>query len=226
MVRAVVVSMVLAGCGRLGFDGEEAYVPNGPGFCAQVTQDTFTNPGTSTFIDDFSVEPFTDRWFPVASCIAQTGGEIVASPPPSGDYCHAWTLGDYHLTCDSVTVRVAEVTTPVPRVQTLLYVYAITADTQLHALLEGGTFFVIHDELTATYDPTIDLWWRLREHDGLVLFEMSPDGLAWTERARTPTPVSLDHVQIAIGAGTYGDATVPDPGTARFRCFNVPPPCS
>jgi hypothetical protein len=221
VVRAVAVIVLLAGCGRLGFETDGEYTPNGPGFCAQAT---FPNPGTSDFADDFTIDPFTDRWFPVATCITQIDGEVVASPPAFGDYCHAWTLGDHHLTCDSVTVRVAEVTAMVPRAQTLLYISSITADAQLHVLLEGGSFLLVDDDVTAPYDPALDLWWRLREHDGVVFLEVSADGVAWSERARRPTPVSLDHVQIAIGAGTWGD-TVDNPGSARFRCYNVPPPC-
>jgi hypothetical protein len=220
VVRVVVVITLVCGCGRLGFDGDDG--PNGPGFCAQAA---FTNPGTSSLTDDFTVEPFTDRWFPVATCVTQIGGELVAAPPDGSSYCHAWTLGDHHLTCDSVTVRVGETLAPVLRAQTFLYINSTPDGAQLSVILEAGGFQLLEMGVPTPYDPVADLWWRLAEYDGELYFKTSADGINFVERARVPTPIPLDHVEIAIGAGTYTGA-VPDPGAARFRCYNLPPPCT
>ena len=175
-------------------------------------------------MDDFTT-PFTDRWRPNPTlCIDQVGTELVATPSnTTGQYCFATTLGDLHLTCDSVFVRVPEVTSPVLKVQTLIYVSSLTQAVSYNLLLEGGGLQM--GMATSPFDPVRDVWWRLGEHDGEVTFDASQDGLTWRELMRAPTPFSLDHVSISIGAGTY-DTPPASPGQARFRCYNVPPPCN
>jgi hypothetical protein len=67
-------------------------------------------------------------------------------------------------------------------------------------------------------------WWRLSELDGMLTFETSPDGVAFTTRGTAPDPFDLDSVSITLGAGEYR-ADVASPGSAAFKCFNLPPPC-
>lgn len=98
---------MLAACGRLGFgdttdagnsDGS-ASVDAPTGICATRT---FANAPASSFSDDFSTGTLADRWLPTAACVNQVGGELVATVPSStSQYCHAWTLASYHLTCDA-----------------------------------------------------------------------------------------------------------------------------
>jgi hypothetical protein len=116
--RALLGLGLLCACGRLDFDAQS---PNASaGRCATAT---FSLPAASTFADDFTTGVLTDRWHPVASCIAQASGELVATPSPTPtSYCHAWTNGDFHLSCDSIVVKVPEVTTETLGVQTFIYV--------------------------------------------------------------------------------------------------------
>ncbi|HUS29411.1 MAG TPA: hypothetical protein VMZ53_12920 [Kofleriaceae bacterium] len=232
-MRGLVAFCALAGCGRIEFsdvtDARPDAVP--PGFCATAT---FSNPPASSLHDDFSVDPFTDRWSPVnpmMPCIVQTGGELVATPDSQGLFCHAYTIGDVHLTCDAITVRVPEVTSPAELgIQTFMYAYVPAVDTSVAVIVEGGGLQIgvigkTGEQLAGSvFDPTQDRWWRLREHDGELAFDAAVDGIAWRELMRAPTPLSLDHVTIALGAGTY--KPVGPPGQARFRCYNVPPPCN
>ena len=44
-----------------------------------------------------------------------------------------------------------------------------------------------------------------------------------TERGNVQAGFPLDAVQIRIGAGVYND--YPSPGSAKFDCYNEPPPC-
>jgi hypothetical protein len=212
--------VVLAGCGRVDFDdvtardARDVDVPDAvpPGFCQTAT---FGNPAASSLQDDFTT-PYTDRWRPNPSgCISQNGTELVAAPTnPAGEYCFATTLGDVHLTCDSIFMRVPEVTNPILRVQTLIYVTSIPDGLTFNVLLEAGGLQMgglgSSQRDTAPYDPVLDVWWRLGERDGEVTFDTSQDGVSWRELMR---------------AGTY-DTVPPAPGQARFRCYNVPPPCN
>jgi hypothetical protein len=226
-----VALLLLVACGRVDFDDvkrdAKAIDAVPPGFCQTAT---FSNPAASALQDDFTTL-YTDRWRPnPTGCMSQNGTELVATPTnPAGEYCFATTLGDVHLTCDSIFVRVPETTNPILRVQTFIYVTTIPEGQTFNVLLESGGFQMGASggapRDNAPFDPALDLWWRFSERDGEVTFSASQDGVAWRELMHAPTTISLDHVGISLGAGTY--VTVPQmPGQARFRCYNEPPPCN
>ena len=230
-MRRVALIVLLSACGRRSFDEVDAARPDSvpQGFCATAQ---FANPAASSLQDDFTT-PYTARWRPNPQpCFNQVGTELVATPSNTmGEYCFATTLGDVHLTCDSVYVRVPEVTSPVLRVQTFIYVTSLIDGIAFQLLLESGGFGmgtpgVPSSAATAPYDPMNDVWWRLTEHDGELSFETSADFANWRELMRSPTVISLDHVGISVGAGTYSATIPPSPGQARFRCYNTPPPCN
>jgi len=211
----VAALVVIAGCGRVGFEPNER--------CATAV---FTNPAASSIVDDFSAGALGSAWMRNDTCITETGGELVATPPASGNYCFAYTAQTYHLSCDSVTVEVPEVVAAELGAQTLIYVTG--GGMELNLLLEGAGFQLGGpDDLLAgarPYDPVADKWWRLAESDGTLSFSTSPDGTTWTTLGSGADPFSLDEVGISIGAGTYEQ--VANPGEARFHCYNKPPPCS
>jgi hypothetical protein len=232
-VRRVALVLLMSACGRVAFDDADALADASPdsvppGFCATAQ---FANPPASSLKDDFTT-PYTTRWAPInpqAPCINQVGAELVAAPDPAGMFCYADTISAFHLTCDSIFLKVPEVTSPVLRVQTLLYVYSVPDDLTFNVLLEAGglQMAVLGNTTTrvdAPFDPALDVWWRLSEFDGVTTFDTSPDGVTWRELMRMPTPLLFDHVIVSIGAGVY--QPVASPGQARFRCYNVPPPCN
>jgi hypothetical protein len=190
----------------------------------------FANPAASTYVDDFSSGTLSDRWAsPNPSCIQQLAGEVVAAPTGTGtSYCFAWANAAFHLTCDSITAKLAEVTVQMNGAQTFFYIKDVSSQEYVDLLLEADFLFAtplvpsgVH---MGGYDPAVDKWWRVQEADGELSFWTSPDGVAWTMRGTMADPIPLDDVQIAIGAGTWQD--MQSPGQARFRCYNVPPPCS
>ncbi|HET7461176.1 MAG TPA: vanadium-dependent haloperoxidase [Longimicrobium sp.] len=69
------------------------------------------------------------------------------------------------------------------------------------------------------YDPARHRWLRIREAQGIVYWETSPDGDAWEALAGRPTTVPLTNVRIDVGAGTW--AAIPSPGVAIFDNVNV-----
>lgn len=227
-MKLVVLSVLIAaGCGRIDFDAPVDSNSNvSPGFCAQAT---FSLPAASSVQDDFSVAPFTDRWGQIGTCTAQTAGALVMTPSTTmTEYCYVFTKASYHLTCDSVLIKVPVVTQPVLGAQTFIY---IVRDNQalLSVLMEGtgfqmGWFGKTEPVAFSDYVAGRDAWWRLRELDGETIFETAPDGAAWVERMRARTEQDLSNVEIDFGAGTYMPVAAPE--EAQFRCYNRPPPCS
>jgi hypothetical protein len=106
------------------------------------------------------------------------------------------------------------------------------ADGQHRVLLwEGNGNLYSHEDTPgngvstwlAPYDPQAHRWWRIR-HDatsGLLHWETSPDGRAWTSHRSAAPPFSITALHICIGAGTW-DAE-PAPGVAVFDNLNLPP---
>jgi hypothetical protein len=69
------------------------------------------------------------------------------------------------------------------------------------------------------YDPVKHRWLRIREADGLVRLETSPDGTEWTTHVSSGVSFTLTALTLGFGAGT-GNST-PSPGVAIFDNFNV-----
>jgi hypothetical protein len=49
------------------------------------------------------------------------------------------------------------------------------------------------------YDPAKDLYWRISEAGGTVLFDASPDAQVWTPIATVPVPFPLNALEIQLG---------------------------
>ncbi len=80
----------------------------------------------------------------------------------------------------------------------------------------GGAYTVF---LTLPYDFQEHRWMRLRELNGTVYWETSPDACEWTELYRNPAPFALTAVSPGLFSGTYTAA--PAPGLVVFDNFNV-----
>src|SRR5690606_976501 len=80
----------------------------------------------------------------------------------------------------------------------------------------GGGYVTLQ---TTTYDAAAHRWWQLREADGTVYWETSPDGTTWSTFYSEPAPIAVTalfgYLQ-AGGAGTSADV-------ARFDNWNTPP---
>ncbi|HEX6042577.1 vanadium-dependent haloperoxidase [Longimicrobium sp.] len=72
---------------------------------------------------------------------------------------------------------------------------------------------------TVPYDAALHRWLRIREANGTVFYEMSPDGASWTLLATSDDLFDLSAVFLQIRASTYG--AVASPGLAVFDNFNV-----
>ncbi len=200
-----------------------------------VADVTSTRPKASTLLDDFSNGTAGPGFFVNGSpttCATESAGSVVVAlpnPVPASEYCYYQTSTTYDLTCDSIVLKVSQVARSAVGLQTFIYVFPDDTH-KLFLVVENGTYILASeggdDSTGGPYEPT-NPWWRLREvSDGsarLVTFETSPDGSAWTERARLVRPFPLNNVRIAFGAGAY--QATPNPGSGAFACYNRPASC-
>ncbi len=234
VVRGVILMAAgtLATCGRVGFGTPDEVQPVDAAADSAVPDTgsdltcprTFALPPTSSFTDDFSSGSLPPNWS-AGGCAQEVGGELVATPTGGSgkSYCYPLTAAHYHLACDRVFVHIPEITTPELGAQTFIYVIGSGAEPLEFFLEEEGFLSSGPNSNIEPYDAVADAWWQMRESDGTLFFETSPDGSAWATLRQVPDLFDLDDVVIGIGAGTYEQVT--NPGEARFHCYNVPPPC-
>lgn len=53
------------------------------------------------------------------------------------------------------------------------------------------------------YDPALHRWFRIREDDGDTFWEVSANGVFWTQLHTTTNPIALDDVTLIIAADTF-----------------------
>jgi hypothetical protein len=201
-------------------------VGGGAGGGAGVCATDFLHPAASSLVDDFADGSPAPKWARAGCAMQEIDGQLVAAPPADAlDFCFQYTVDAYHLTCSEIAFRLDEATSSTQGVQTFVYIDTLDGTQRLHLLKDITGFNFAAPDIAAipvsgSYDPIAHRWWKLR-HDGqLLFFETSPDGETWSVRASAESPISLDSVIIQLGAGTY--LSIPDPGVARFACYNVP----
>ncbi|MEJ7729209.1 MAG: hypothetical protein WKG00_08335 [Polyangiaceae bacterium] len=186
----------------------------------------FLHPAASSLVDDFADGTPAPKWTTAGCAPQEVDGQLVATPPANAlEFCFQHPVDAYHLTCSEIAFRLDEATSSTQGVQTFVYIDTLDGTQRLQLLKDiGGFNFAAPDiasiPVSGSYDAIADRWWKLR-HDGqLLFFETSPDGERWNVRASAESPISLDSVVIQLGAGTY--LSIPDPGVARFACYNMP----
>ena len=86
-------------------------------------------------------------------------------------------------------------------------------DTKVQTYAEGEAIFctVMIDgetvsEFQTEYLPDRHVHWRMREEDGSIHWETSPDGDGWSQLVAYPTPIASDAVTLLLsGGGIDGD---------------------
>ncbi|WP_406365294.1 hypothetical protein [Streptomyces sp. NBC_00645] len=73
-----------------------------------------------------------------------------------------------------------------------------------------------------TYDPAAHAWLRLREDAGLLYWEASPDGLAWSVLRTAASPGWVVHTDLSLLFEAHRDAGTPD--HAELDSLNTPRP--
>ena len=86
-------------------------------------------------------------------------------------------------------------------------------DTKVQTYAEGstifGTVYVAGDsvsEFETDYIPGTHAYWRMREQEGSIHWETSPDGDVWSEMDARPTSIAAEEVTLLLsGGGVEGD---------------------
>jgi hypothetical protein len=191
-------------------------------------------PAASSFQDNFSGANTGPGWTTnIVDCqVAQTNtGVIFTLAPNTTSSCAYITASQYDLRGSTALVNVASVPSPAMNVSAnFRLVYQLDFSQQLFFHEEDGILYFL--EATAQpqmlnnlgqvpYSVTTHAWWRFREALGMVYFETSQDGLAWTPQAMVSPLFSVATVSFVLGADEIGG--VPTPGSARFAHYNEPP---
>jgi hypothetical protein len=185
-------------------------------------------------VDDFDDQALnTVLWSPWSSANATTGedgGVVWMAPGPNDSgtsFADIHTDHTYDLRNCSTWVEAVQVLDPTVPGQVFIdanrdgdnHFRILAAEGELHFdLWNDGA----HTERQSTiYSPSTHRWWRIREADGTLFGETSPDAVTWSAQFATATPTWFTEVRITIGGGTWSPAA--DPGRAEFDNVNVTP---
>ena len=152
------------------------------------------------------------------------GGTLTLAPSPlSGNSRISVTSNAlYDLTGSAASVQVNEVVHP-GEVNTI-FSLQVDWDNALEWWFENGFLYGINYVggarsvvATLNYSPGDHAFWRIREYNGVVFWETSPDGSSWTMQglAATSRLFSLRAISVVLAANSFG-AGSPDPGQARY----------
>jgi len=186
--------------------------------------------GTSVLADNFD-DGVSSTEMSFGACTGsvctETGGEqVIQLPSGAGSWVGARTDHLYDLRSDRVLVEVP--TVPNTATVATAWLRVIFDDNNLVSLsetqgsLKCGTTVDGHwvDIASRPYDPVADRWWQIREQDGTLYWETSPDGVSFVERVTWPVAqlFPVDLIRVEIGAST--EATESNPGEAHFDNLN------
>jgi hypothetical protein len=177
--------------------------------------DTFDTPG---------------NWF-ISANAAVTGGRGTLSPLSTGaNGANLTTQALYDLTGASVSVQYVQVLNQVSGAQTSLELRPKGLGTNTFLLILENGFLYLQSNIGGTYttlanvawDAPNMLYWRIRESNGSLYGEVSPDGSTWTEVGHwryLGTPITVTDIQVNLGGSTW--KAVASPGTAIVDNLNV-----
>lgn len=77
-------------------------------------------------------------------------------------------------------------------------------------------------EVVLSYSPTVHAWVRLRDGDGFLYWDTSPDGVTWTTRRTAAAPAWTADSDLGVILAGHRDSG-PD-GVAEFDSFNITRP--
>lgn len=194
---------------------------------------------TATLTDDFSAASAGARWyrsFEGPACQAtQSGGSFVGTPPGPGaaeDYCGYTSSAGFDLTGSDMSIEVIEMVNPLAKAIAFFKAADESNDHGVELSQEDNLLHCrrwiggVRSEVgQLPWDAAAFRFWRLAEGGGLVLWQTSSDGSAWTTRCSCPTSeVNVHDIDVVFGVGSPGaPAGAPAPGTFRLDRLNLLP---
>ena len=173
---------------------------------------------TASFQDDFDDQDAGSFWewgYQDGDCDVDEQNGLVRFFAPSdavSDECARGTTRAFDLTGSSITL---EVVTPDSNVGFYFGVTDAWSDNEYGWDIDQGHvyayFEVDESDFLAgdfSYDATNMRWIRIREEDGTVYWEGSPDGQTFTEYASTPVLIDLTVLRVVAGIYTSSSHSV------------------
>jgi hypothetical protein len=214
--------MSQTGNGSAHFDNFNGGGPSGSWCAASTLADNF-NSGV--------IGPQWQRSYQDQQCVASepSGGYAQLWPGSNrADECAFVSSTGYDLRGSAVYTWALQVTR---ESSSACYTYLALASPDRNALNigeSGGNITASHviGGTTTTlasipYNGATHAWWQIREANGHVFYETSPDGVNWTMLAMETDPFALAPLSIAVGAGT--STSTSNPGQAHFNNVNGTP---
>lgn len=176
-----------------------------------------------------SIDPSLWNVDATAGMAVEGGGMLTLSPSSfTGDSrIIVRSNAVYDLTGAAAAVQVNQVVNP-GEVNNIFSVQT-DWDNALEWWYENGVLYAIYYEAgvrtpvaALNYSPSQHAFWRIREYNGVVLWETSADGSSWTVHgtAATSRVSFLRSSNIVLTADTFGSGS-PDPGQARYSNLTV-----
>ena len=182
-------------------------------------------PALAPFADDFStgdlewaIEPKIQRDGAGAIAAGVTGGVLRFAPAAEGGD-NAWVKSvEFDISDGRVALRVPTLTTDG---DCEAYVTLLAAVVQ-HRMRFDGVRLRTPGGSAITYDPEVHAWWQIRNQDGVLHFETSPDGITWSQIDQIPTGLDATRVRIEIGI-SVADAGAATRGEFAIDDLDLPP---
>jgi hypothetical protein len=223
-------ALLLAGCGRVGFD---ALGTSDGAAEAAIDAETFFDAspvcGSVPFNDGFDDGVPGLAWAPFenAGVMIREQNSRLEIVLPTVATAYGW----YGSTCQvdnrdrALTVRIGELVSNAPGVQ-MYSMITLDAQNTIGIQYQQGSIAsfrrvadVYNDVDVVPYDPARHRYWRIGGAAGNVTWELSGDGVAWELRNTEPAPFDLSATEYRIVAGLYVDAA--SPGVAAFDEVSV-----
>jgi len=149
--------------------------------------------------------------YPLA-CTSATDGDIT-------------TIWDYDLTNGRASIQVITVPSSLTNADAELRLF-IDSNNWLRWVYEAGTLYAQYmvggvktTPYSAAYSQSTQLYWRIRESAGNVIWETSSDGTTFTSRATVADPIAVNSLQAKIMGSCYQVEV--NPGQFVVEDFNI-----
>ena len=181
---------------------------------------TVIKPPFTALSDDFTTLDTTTKWTASGGVVLDTGR--VKLPVLTGYPATLQTKRRYDLTASSIY---GQVTMPAVGAGSrgVSLTLRLDASNRLMFISSGGSLLareVVAGTPTTEVLGVSDTWWRIRESEGNVLWDTSPDGNTWTNRWSQPVAFAIGALDLMVNAGYYGTETATD---AYLDNVNVTP---
>lgn len=191
----------------------------GPIPSIEILQDPFTSQGVSS-----------SRWIvqPGDGTIDQSNQKLtftLASDNGSYTYDYIESSRTYNLTNSKVFVECVDFVNPVQGAEQQ-FIVQLDDDHAITIMFDGnylGCGYTLPGGAGSTNyeirDTVQHRWLQIRETNGTIYWETSPDQVQWTTHNSITTPFDVSFIKVRLRAGTW--QSVSNPGIASFDNLNI-----